>query len=253
MRIPGPGLDQAAGELASLVLDLEQAFLVGREAEDVGSAVEVQRIGGVPGRVTGDALHAEALGERVAIEPEPVGAHGDGPRDVAGGGEERRLGAERVLELGDERVRPREPGRPVVGRRPGLRDLAAGPGAERMRRQMGDVPEERGQERVRSRGSGVVCEAAAPEGHTEERLGSNGTVRRVPSRMRAEENREDPPGVATVEHRDERLEDLPADLRQLRPVDLGKPVTRGALERLERRSSRRRGGAGGHDGSMPDP
>ena len=80
---------------------------------------------------------------------------------------------------------------------------------------MSDVPEEGGQERARSLGSSVVREAAAPEGHAEEGLGSDGTVRRVPPRMRAEENGEQPRAVGTVEHLAERLDDLPPDLREL--------------------------------------
>ena len=247
------GLDQRSGELTSLVLDLEQALLVRGEAEDVGSPLEVERVGRVPPGVAGDALGAEALGERVAVEAQAVGAHGHRSGHVAGSGEERRLGAERVLELGDERVRPREPRGPVVGGRPGLGELISGPGADRVCRQMRDVPEEPGQHRPRSRGAGMVGEPATPERDAEERLGGDRAVRRVPSRMRAQEHREQPRGVTSMEHRAERLEDLSPDLRQLRPVDLGEPVPRGALERLECRGSRPRGGPGGHGRRMPDP
>jgi hypothetical protein len=118
----GPGLDEGADQLAPLVLDLEEALLVGAEAEDVGSAVEVERVGGVPGIVARDALGPEPLGKGIAVEAKPVGPDGDRPGEVAGGGEER-LRAQGALELGDQRVGPGEP----VGQSSGAGRARGGP------------------------------------------------------------------------------------------------------------------------------
>jgi hypothetical protein len=50
-------------------------------------------------------------------------------------------------------------------------------------RKVGDVTEERGQEAGRSLGAGVMGEPPAPERNTEEGLGGDGAMHRVPPRM----------------------------------------------------------------------
>ena len=248
----GPGLDEGADELAPLVLDLEEALLVGAEAEDVRAALEVERVGGVPGGLARHALGPETLGEGVAVEAEPVGPDGDGPGEVAGGGEEGRLGAQGALELGDERVGPGEPGGPVVRRRTGLGKLGAGPVSDGLLRQVREVPEQRCEQRGRGLRAGVMGEAPPPERDPEEGLGGDGAVGCVPAGMRAEQDRELAGGVSPVEDGAERVEKGATDLGKLGPVELGQPVPGGALERRQRGGPGPRGGPGRHGGRMPD-
>ena len=254
-----PCVDERAGELAPLVLDVEETLLVGGEAEHVGAALEVESVGGVTRRVTGDALGLEPLAERVPVEPEAVGTDGDRRGHVACRGEEGCLGTKGVLELGDERVRPGEPGRPVLGRRSGLRGARCrsrrGPSARgRGRRRAG--AQSGGQPGHRSRHG---AQAAGARAQPEEGLGGDGAMRRVPAGMRAEEHREEPGGVTAVQDGTERLEHLSPDLGKLRPVELCQAIPCGALERLERGAASpwRPGGSRGqharHCGSVPLP
>ena len=152
-----------------------------------------------------------------------------------------------------QRIGPGEARRPVLGRRTGLGDRSAGPVAHRVDWKVSDVAQQRGQERARSLRAGVMREATTPQRHAEEGLGGHGSVRGVPARVGAQENGQQPRGVTAVEHRAERLEDLPAHLRQVRPVDLDQTIPGCALERLQRGGSRPRGGPGGHGKRMPDP
>ena len=204
------------------------------EPEDVGSAVEMERVGGVPGVVARDALGPEPLGERVAVEAEPVGPDGDRPREVAGGGEQRRLRAEGALELGDQRVGPGEPGGPVLGRRARFGQLGAGPGVDVLPGKMGEVAEQRGEQRGRGLRARVMGEATPPERDAEESLRGESAVVCVPAGMRAQQDRELAGGVRAMQDGPERLDHLAPHLVKLGPVEVGQPIPRGALERLQR-------------------
>ena len=221
---------------------------MGAQAEDVRSAVEVERVGSIPGGMARDALGLESLGERIAVEAEPVGPDGDRSGEVAGRGEEGRLGTQGALELGNQRIGPGEPGWPVVRRRTGLGQLDAGPVADRLLREVREVAEQRGEQRCRGFRARVVGEAPPPERDPEEGLGDERTMARVPAGMRAQQDRELAGGVSAVQNGPERLDHLAPDLRKLGPVELGEPVPRGALERWQRGGLRPGGGPRRHGG-----